>query len=204
MVLQVVGEMRQITFLADDRLLVGAGVSNVVLAHRALDHGLSGMEFAEGIPGTVGASVRLNAGAYDQSFGDSLLRALVVSPRGAGWRERDEINPTYRDTNLQATEVVAQIEVQLTRNSREKIASRMQELADRRARTQPIKARTFGSVFVNPGEELGHPALPPAWNLIADVVELIALARQRVHAESGIVLKPEIVFFGDIGLPPIR
>jgi UDP-N-acetylmuramate dehydrogenase len=233
-VVRLAGAFRQIDPLAGDQVRAGGGASNQVLVSRAIKLSLSGLEFAEGIPGTVGGSVRMNAGGYEGSFGSRLVRALVVTAEGSDWRSGDEIQPSYRKTALHDGEVVVAADLQLVEGERTRIKAAMDAYADHRRKSQPVKERTFGSVFVNPNDEGADQSLPSAWQAIAacaqvrrlgearisekhanfienlggataaDVVSLMAAARERVWTEIGIALRPEVVFFGDISLPPLR
>jgi UDP-N-acetylmuramate dehydrogenase len=145
---------------------VGAGVALPRLAKTLAARGLGGFEFLAGIPGTVGAAVRLNAGAHGQNLGQRLRRVWVVTPDLA-LKELtiEEIEPGYRTSRLLhrpqwlvvGAEFVWQTEV-----SPDEIQRTMRELLQKRRDLQPSHPRTCGSVFKNP------PDGPPAGRLIEE------------------------------------
>ncbi len=145
---------------------VGAGVALPRLAKALASRGLGGFEFLAGIPGTVGAAVRLNAGAHDRSLGQSLTRVWVVTP-ALEFRELtlSEIAPGYRTSGLlhlpQWLVVEAEFVVQ-EEASPEKIHRRMREFLEERRARQPAHPHTCGSVFKNPSQG------PPAGRLIEE------------------------------------
>jgi UDP-N-acetylmuramate dehydrogenase len=149
-----------------DTVRVGAGVGLPRLAKIMADWGQGGFEFLAGIPGTVGAAVRLNAGAHGQDLGRLLKRLWVVTPE-IELKELTmaEITPGYRTSRLLDLPrwLVVEAEFALTEEvSSAEIQRRLREyLEDRRAR-QPSHPRTCGSVFKNP------PGGPAAGRLIEE------------------------------------
>jgi UDP-N-acetylmuramate dehydrogenase len=145
---------------------VGAGVALPRLARFLADRGLGGFEFLAGIPGTVGAAVRLNAGAHGRNLGQSLKRLWVVTP-ALELKELtiSEIAPGYRTSGLihLSPWLVVKAEFVLQEEaSPETIHRRMRELLEERRARQPAHPRTCGSVFKNP------PQGPPAGRLIEE------------------------------------
>ncbi len=145
---------------------VGAGVALPRLAKTLASRGIGGFEFLAGIPGTVGAAVRLNAGAHGQNLGQSLRRVWVVTP-ALEFKELtvSEIAPGYRTSGLlhlpQWLVVEAEFVVQ-EEASPETIQRRMREFLEERRARQPAHPRTCGSVFKNPSQG------PPAGRLIEE------------------------------------
>jgi UDP-N-acetylmuramate dehydrogenase len=147
-----------------DTLRVGAGVSLPRLAQAAARLGFAGFEFLSGIPGTVGAAVRLNAGAEGRDLAGALVRVWVVTPQ----LQLLEFTPTelnfgYRSSLLLNFPhwLVVEAEFLLgTPAPPEAIKARMQELLQARKARQPSNPRSCGSVFKNP------PGGPPAGLLI--------------------------------------
>ena len=145
---------------------VGAGVALPRLARTLAARGLGGFEFLAGIPGTVGAAVRLNAGAHGHNLGQHLKRVWVATPE----QELKELNlaeiaPEYRTSRLlrQPHWLVAEVEFVLSaESSPEEIQRSMRELLEERRLRQPSHPRTCGSVFKNP------PQGPPAGRLIEE------------------------------------
>jgi UDP-N-acetylmuramate dehydrogenase len=149
-----------------DTLRVGAGVMLPRLAKSMAAWGQGGFEFLAGIPGTVGAAVRLNAGAHGRDLGRLLKRLWVVTP-DLEIRElpATAIAPGYRTSRLlhHPHWLVLEVEFLLQEeNSPEEIHRRMGELLKERRVRQPSNPRTCGSVFKNP------PGGPPAGRLIEE------------------------------------
>lgn len=147
-----------------DTLRAGAGVSLPRLARMAAELGFSGYEFLAGIPGTVGAAVRLNAGAHGGNLAQVLRRVWVATPQ-LQLREFQaaELGLAYRSSLLLNFPhwLVVEAEFQLaTPAAPETIQSRMQELLAYRRSRLPANPRSCGSVFKNP------PGGPPAGLLI--------------------------------------
>lgn len=213
----------------DELLVAGGGAPNAVALHRARAAALGGFEFACAIPGTAGGGVRMNAGAYGSDWAAILERALVVDADGATWRTRDELGLEYRRSALRHDEVVADVEFRLTPRPADEIKARIADLQAQRKAAQPTNKRTYGSVFKNPDHELtagrmleacglkgyrigGAQISPRHANFIEnagaartdDALALMAEARRRAHEEYGVELEHEVVFLGEIDLPPLE
>jgi UDP-N-acetylmuramate dehydrogenase len=209
-------------------LVAGGGAANAVCLHRARAAGLGGFEFACAIPGTAGGGVWMNAGAYGSDWQAILVRALVVTADGAGWRTASELGLSYRHSDLRHGEVVAQVEYRLEPRPEAEIRTRVAELVAQRKATQPTNKRTFGSVFKNPPGELGAGRMLEACGLkghriggarispvhanfienaegatSADAIALMAEARRRAHEQFGVELVHEVEFLGQIDVPPL-
>lgn len=206
-----------------DRLRAGAGVALPKLARRLADDGVAGFEFLEGIPGTVGAGVRLNAGAFGQHLAERLTRVWVATPAGRLLEFTPaELEPGYRSSRLLFFPHWLVVEAEFSLPGEDDpvaIRARMAELAARRRALQPSNPRSCGSVFKNP------PQGPPAGRLIdqaglkgmrlgdavvsrkhanfilnagrataAQVKALIALIQEEVWRRFGVALEREVVF----------
>jgi len=150
----------------EDTIRVGAGVALPRLAQTLAVWSQGGFEFLAGIPGTVGAAVRLNAGAHGGDLGQRLKRVWVVTP-ALELKELTaaEVAPGYRTSHLLHLPhwLVVEAEFVLAEEtSQETIQQRMRELLEVRRARQPSHPRTCGSVFKNP------PAGPPAGRLIEE------------------------------------
>ena len=210
-----------------DLLHAGAGATNAVCLHRTRAAGLGGFEFACAIPGTVGGGVQMNAGAYGGDWSQILVRALVVTARGSGWRTPAELGLEYRRSALGPGEVVARAEFRLAPKPPDEIKATVAELQARRKAAQPTNKRTFGSVFKNPDHELsagrmleacglrghrigGAQISPRHANFIenagdataSEALALMAEARRRALEQFGVELEHEVQFFGALELPP--
>jgi UDP-N-acetylmuramate dehydrogenase len=228
LVLKLAGELTR-TEVRGRVLVAGGGAPNAVALHRARAAGLGGFEFACAIPGTAGGGVRMNAGAYGGDWAAILERALVVTADGADWRTGAELGLSYRHSDLAAGEVVAEVEFGLTPRAPDEIKAIVGDLQAERKAAQPTNKRTYGSVFKNPQHELsagrmleacglkgyrigGAQISPRHANFIEnadgarseDAVALMAEARRRAWAGYGVELEHEVVFLGELELPPLE
>ncbi|MFA6376913.1 MAG: UDP-N-acetylmuramate dehydrogenase [Candidatus Paceibacterota bacterium] len=137
-------------------LIVGAGTPLAALAKFALDHSLAGMEWAAGIPGTVGGAIRGNAGAFHREMGEAVakVRALRVMPDGLESRifQKSECDFSYRDSIFKRDKnlVVVSAALSLTKGDQAGIKAEMDEYLTKKATTQPLEHPSAGSVFANP------------------------------------------------------
>jgi UDP-N-acetylenolpyruvoylglucosamine reductase len=209
-------------------LIAGGGAPNAVCLHRARAAGLGGFEFACAIPGTAGGGVWMNAGAYGGDWAGILERALVVDGDGSHWRTPEELGLGYRRSDLRHGEVVARVEFRLTPRPSGEIKAVVADMQARRKAAQPTNKRTYGSVFKNPDHELtagrmleacglkghrigGAQISPRHANFIEnadgarseDAIALMAEARRRTWEQYGVELEHEVVFLGEIELPPL-
>ncbi len=207
-------------------LRCGGGAPLAVVVGRASQWGLSGIEFGCAIPGTVGGGVRMNAGAYGGEIRDVLVEALVLSPGAQRQGGPEELEMTYRHSNVGPQEVVAGATLRLTPADPAAIKATVAGMQARRKAAQPAKVRTFGSVWKNPAGELsagmllercglkGHAVggariSPVHANFIentggarsADVIALMAEARRRAREQFGVELEHEVQMVGPIALP---
>jgi UDP-N-acetylmuramate dehydrogenase len=227
LVVKLSGQLARVRVEGED-LIAGGGAPNAVCLHRARTAGLGGFEFASAIPGTAGGGVRMNAGAYGSDWRAVMREAVVVDAGGARTVTADELELTYRHSNLSAGEVVAEVRFALAPRPPDEIKATVSELLAQRKATQPTNKRTFGSVFKNPsaeagagwmieqcglkGHRIGGACISPRHaNFIenagdatsADAVALMAEARRRVHEQFGVGLEHEVRFLGPIELPPV-
>jgi UDP-N-acetylmuramate dehydrogenase len=225
LVLRLAGELADVAVDAE-RVVAGGGATNAVVLHRARAAALGGFEFASAIPGTVGGGVWMNAGAYGGDFAQVLERALVVTAGGSTWHTPEELGLTYRHSDLEHGQVVAQAELRLRPRPAEEIKTLVSELQARRKAAQPTNKRTFGSVFKNPEHELtagrmleacglkghrigGAQISPLHANFIenadgartADAVALMVEARRRAREQFGVELRHEVELLGLPELP---
>jgi UDP-N-acetylmuramate dehydrogenase len=134
-------------------LVVGGGHSLVSLATSISRKGLSGLEFASGIPGSVGGAVFMNAGAHGSDISRILEKALVLFEDGKlEWVSNEEMEFSYRTSVLQKKRpgVVVEAVFSLTEGNKEEIFSEMQKNKDYRKETQPWNFPCAGSIFRNP------------------------------------------------------
>ena len=207
-----------------DPALIGAESGTVLasLAHRLANQGLSGLEWAVGVPGTLGGALVNNAGAYGQCMADCLVRAQVLEPDGGPhWHAVDWFEYEYRSSRLKRQRpgsgqaVILQAELRLKHRPQAEIETQIAACAGRRKATQPTGA-SAGSMFKNPpgdcagrlieaaglnGAAIGGAQISPVHaNFFvnqgnasaADVAALIELAQSSVRARFGVELELEI------------
>ena len=204
--------------LDETHIRVMAGVTMTRAAMFAARQGLSGLEFAHGIPGTVGGGVYMNAGAYGGDIGSVLTRAEVMDPEGNVLTfSREDMGFSYRHSRLEDTPgiVLAAVFCLKPLDSGD-ILNRMKELMAKRSASQPLDLPSAGSAFKRPvggyaaalideaglkGYQVGGAAISRkhagfAVNLggatARDVTELLRQVSDRVFEKSGIRLEPEV------------
>jgi UDP-N-acetylmuramate dehydrogenase len=138
----------------------GAGALDLNVALSARDAGVGGLEFLSGIPGTIGGALRMNAGAYDSDVSQVFLHADALDAKGALHRlGKAEMGFTYRHCAVPEDWIFVAGAFEGRADDPRAIHARIQEIQSKREESQPIRARTGGSTFVNP---MGHKA----WRLI--------------------------------------
>jgi len=229
LVLKLDGELASVA-QQGERLFCGGGARLPSAAAKAAGWGLSGLEFGVNIPGSVGGAVKMNANAYGGELARVLEWVDVVTPAGSDRRAPEQLDFAYRSSNLGRHEVVARISFRLARAESEEIKATMAALRKSRHEAQPSGIKTFGSTFKNPADERaeGRTAgqlLEAAGcrglraggarfsvkhaNFVentggattADVLELMAAGRRRVHERFGLVLEPEVQTLGEVRWP---
>lgn len=205
----------------DGRVRAGASVSLPVLARRTTAAALSGFEWAVGVPGSVGGAVRMNAGGHGAETAETLVSAEIVDLAGGrdGTIDASELGLGYRRSNIRASEVVVAATFALEPGDAAQGAVTISEIVRWRREHQP-GGQNAGSVFTNPpGESAGRLidacglkghrrgsayVSPKHANFFQadeggsadDVAALIAEVRERVLAETGIDLVPELRMIG--------
>lgn len=204
--------------LDDTRIRVMSGVTMTRAAVFAANLGLAGMEFAHGIPGSVGGGVYMNAGAYGGEIRDICESVEIMDMAGnVKHYSREEMAFSYRHSILEEKPgIVVSAVFRLEPKPTEEIRTRMKELQGKRSASQPLDLPSAGSAFKRPvggyaaalieqaglkGYQVGGAAISAkhagfAVNLggatAADVQNLLAQVSDRVFAHSGIRLEPEI------------
>ncbi|HSS43469.1 MAG TPA: UDP-N-acetylmuramate dehydrogenase [Solirubrobacterales bacterium] len=213
-----------------DRVLCGGGYRFPSAAAKTAGWGLSGLEFGVNIPGTTGGAVRMNANAYGGQLAEVLEWVDVCTAAGTDRRTPDQLDFTYRHSNLREGEVVAKASFQLTPADPDEIRATLASMRERRRQAQPSGIKTFGSTFKNPEGEraegrsagqlleaagcrgLRHGGARYSEkhaNFVendrdattADVLELMAEGRRRVYERFGVELEPEVQVLGEVAWP---
>lgn len=196
---------------------VGAGYSLARLSQEAADRGLTGLEFARGIPGTVGGAVVMNAGAHGGSIQDILEEVKILAPEGEVQRlAKEDIQFGYRECSLRDQAIVLEGVFHLKPGDPDVIQATMSENLAKRKAAQPLELPNAGSVFRNPpGGSAGRLIEEAGWkgkrlggaqvsskhaNFIVnqgnatarDVLALIREIQKDVHHQFGVELKTEV------------
>lgn len=139
--------------IKDNIVIAGAGVSLIKLANICMEKGLNGLAFAGGIPGLLGASTAMNAGAYKEDM-SSIVKEIKVLTHNLEIKtmKNSELEYTYRDSFLKRNKdfICVEVTLSLEHEDKEIIKHRMLDRRDRRISSQPVNMPSAGSVFRNP------------------------------------------------------
>jgi len=218
-------EFRSISFSAKNRLTdtdvsVGGGCSLVRLSQSCMERGLAGLEFAGGIPGTVGGAVIMNAGAWECELSSVVERLTLLSGDGERVMGRKDLHFGYRSWHdyggFFEKPVVAEVTFRLDRADPLKIREYSRTLQKKRKKKQPAGSATAGSFFKNPvndsagrlieasglkGMRVGGAEVSECHaNFLinnggataADMLSLMGKIQEKVKKDSGIDLEPEV------------
>jgi UDP-N-acetylmuramate dehydrogenase len=200
----------------------GAAVAMTQLVREAARRGLGGLEFAEGIPGSVGGALYMNAGAYGSEMEKVVARVEGTTPAGEPVAfDRDGMTFSYRDSHLPPGTIVTAVTMRLEKKDAVEVSTKVRELVTRRKASQPAGFPNSGSMFRNPpgdfagrlieaagfkGRRIGDAQISDRHaNFIvnhggaraADVKELMDAARAEVKTRFGVELVPEVRFLGE-------
>lgn len=206
-----------------EKITSPAGAQLGAVCEAARDNGLTGLEFAYGIPGTVGGAVYMNAGAYGGEMKDVVNKTFHVGPDGYGSFSSDELSFGYRKSAYTGTKLaITKVEFQLHHGDKEKIGEKMRDLLSRRHAKQPLELPSAGSVFKRPtghyagalieqcglkGARVGGAcvSLKHAGFIVndsgatcRDVIELVEKIKSEVLRKTGVTLECEIRIVGEI------
>jgi UDP-N-acetylmuramate dehydrogenase len=213
-----------------DRVLCGGGARLPSASAKAAGWGLSGLEFGINIPGTAGGAVKMNANAYGGQLAEVLEWVEVCTASGVDRRTPDQLGFAYRNSNLAEGEVVSRASFALAPAEPTIVKATLAAMREKRREAQPSGIKTFGSTFKNPDDSraegrsagqlleaagcrgLRHGGARFAEkhaNFVenmgeattADVLELMAEGRARVHERFGVELEPEVQVLGDVRWP---
>jgi UDP-N-acetylmuramate dehydrogenase len=202
-----------------EQVKVSTGYSLARLAQEAGEQGLSGLEFARGIPGTVGGAIVMNAGAHGREIQDTLVQVKILTLDGKIQElSKKDIQFGYRECSLRGKAWVLEGTFQLQRGNIEEIKKVMQENLAKRKAAQPLELPNAGSVFRNPaGDSAGRLIEQAGWkgkgrggalvspkhaNFIVntgnafaeDILALIREIQIDVHKKFGVELKTEVQY----------
>ncbi|HXN86305.1 MAG TPA: UDP-N-acetylmuramate dehydrogenase [Candidatus Binataceae bacterium] len=206
----------------DVNVTAGAGVDFGELVETVVERGLEGLEFGEGIPGTVGGGLVMNAGAFGGEIAKVVTLVHGVTAEGdARALTPGEVNFAYRRTELPKHFVISRVDFELHHGDREKLRAKVTELRAKRAARQPRGVPNAGSIFKNPPGNFAGRLLESAGmkghriggagfsehhaNFIVnlggaraeEVRALIEMAKLKVMESSGVTLDTEVRLVGD-------
>ncbi len=205
------------------KITAQAGAMLSKIANTAASNGLGGMEFAAGIPGSVGGAVVMNAGAYGGEMKDIIERVYVLDENGAQLElDRDALDFGYRHSCIPKKKyIVTKVVLELVPRDEAEIRSEMKELNEKRAEKQPLQYPSAGSTFKRPegyfagklimdaglrGYQVGGAQVSEKHcgfvinkgdATAADICQLMRDVSDKVQAQFGVVLEPEVKMIGE-------
>ncbi|MGN1195585.1 MAG: UDP-N-acetylmuramate dehydrogenase [Acutalibacteraceae bacterium] len=219
-VMKLCGEFEEIKLIDEATVEAGAGVNLAALCKFALSKGLKGLEFAFGIPGSVGGAAYMNAGAYGGEMKDVVEKCFHVTSDGnTGCLCANELDFSYRKSAYASNGfIITKVVFRLEKGDKTEIKEKMEDLLNRRVTKQPLEYPSAGSVFRRPegyfagalieqsglkGKTIGGAQVSEkhAGFIInvgdatcADVKELISFCQTTVKEKFGVSLETEIKF----------
>lgn len=217
------GSMLRDIKVSGNVLTFGSGVSLAQASKKAAELGLSGMEFAVGIPGSIGGAVYMNAGAYDGEMSKVVKSVRVMDAAGeVSELSAGELDFGYRHSALQGSgKIVTSVTVELAAGDKQAITEKMADFSNRRITKQPLELPSAGSMFKRPpgyfagtlidqtglkgytvgGAQVSTKHAGFVVNIggatAADVLQLISDVQAKVFAAHGVHLEPEVLVLGE-------
>ncbi|MBR3954255.1 MAG: UDP-N-acetylmuramate dehydrogenase [Clostridia bacterium] len=219
-VIQLTDGLTQMKLVEDNLIYCEAGVILARLAMFALENGLTGLEFAHGIPGSVGGAVFMNAGAYGGEIKDCVVAVRHLTPEGEILvTDAKDLFFTYRHTSFtENNHLILGAFFRLANGDKAAIRARMDELIQKRRTSQPLEMPSAGSTFKRPpagyaaahidecglkGRSVGGAQVSTkhagfvvntGGATAQDVKDLMKVIQETVKAEHDVLLEPEVVF----------
>jgi UDP-N-acetylmuramate dehydrogenase len=222
-VISVVGVLDKLELNDEKGITVGAGISCAKAARFAAKHGLAGVEFLAGIPGTIGGALAMNAGAYGGEIWNYVSQVETINR--AGKRQihaKDHFDIAYRSVSISDDEWFVATSLKLENSTKATVEKSIREMLAERAEAQPLGQRSCGSVFRNPqddyaarliddcglkGKQFGGATVSEKHaNFIInsgnasslDIEQLIELIQTTVYEKHAIQLIPEVKIIGEV------
>ena len=222
-VIKLAGEFARMT-VEGSRIRVGGAVTMAAAARKALDLGLTGLEFAAGIPGTVGGGMVMNAGAYGSDLSRVTEAVLLVDGRGEALEKTNaQMEFGYRTSAIKdGSYIVTEAVLALEPGNPEEIRRTMDELAVKRREKQPLEYPSAGSTFKRPegyfagelimkaglagfrigGAEVSKKhcgfVINTGGATASDVQQVICEVQRQVKHRFDVELEPEVIFLGEL------
>lgn len=223
-VIRLGGEFKTVSLADSTTVRCGAGATLASLCSFALENSLGGLEFAWGIPGSVGGAVYMNAGAYDGEIKNAASCVWYInSDLEPAKRSGADLGFSYRKSSFtDSNEIITEVYFSLEPNSKENIRSKMDELLQRRKSKQPLEFPSAGSTFKRPeggfaaalieecglkGKSIGGAQVSTKHSgfvinkggaTCEDVKNLIAYIKEQVYSQKGIMLECEVKMIGEL------
>lgn len=217
------GNMLNEIKVEENGITFGSGVSLALASRKAAENSFTGMEFAVGIPGSIGGAVYMNAGAYDGEMANVVSSVRVMDAAGkVTVLSADDLQFAYRKTALQNSGlIVTSVTVTLKKAEQSDIYAKMDDFSQRRISKQPLELPSAGSMFKRPpgyfagtlidqtglkgytvgGAQVSEKHAGFVVNIgnatAADVLQLIKDVQDRVMAAHGVYLQPEVLVIGE-------
>ena len=221
-VVSVVGLLNELKKINETDIFIGAGVSCVKAAHFSAKHGLEGIEFLAGIPGTIGGALAMNAGAYGGEIWSYIKEVETINRKGKREIfEKDKFDINYRSVSISENEWFIACKMKLEISTRTVVSDRIKKMLSERADGQPLGKLSCGSVFKNPtnqhaaklielcglkGKKVGGAVISDKHgNFIIntgnatslDIEQLIEFIQACVYEKYDIKLIPEVRIIGE-------
>ena len=221
-VINLADGFKDLYWQTEDYVIAGAGVKLAKIVNECRKRGLSGLEFAVQIPGTVGGAVAMNAGAYTGEISNLVVGIDVTDTKGnKRFIRRDELSFSYRSCSLKPDYIITRVHLKFKKRDVSIIEKQMDEFIKRREKTQSVRLPNAGSIFKNPeglcagklidevglkGARIGDAVVSDIHaNYIVnlgdakakDVFALINIMKDRVFKEKGVLLEEEIKIVGE-------
>ncbi len=220
-VIRLAGEFTQAEVKGNE-LIAGAACPISLLLRLSIQHTLSGLEFAIGLPGSLGGAVYMNAGSKDVGIGSLVKEIHLVCPDGSyEIRSGENLHFSYRHSSLKPGEIITRIILKLREEGRkEELLSKMKEGYAHRVSHQPLREKSAGCIFKNPpggsagelidlaglkGFSIGDAQVSTIHaNFFINqhqascdqILRLMNLAQKKVHQFCGLALEPEVLIWG--------
>ena len=221
-VVSVVGLLNELKKINETDIFIGAGVSCVKAAHFSAKHGLEGIEFLAGIPGTIGGALAMNAGAYGGEIWSYIKEVETINRKGKREIfEKNKFDINYRSVSISENEWFIACKMKLEISTRTVVNDRIKKMLSERADGQPLGKLSCGSVFRNPtnqhaaklielcglkGKKVGGAVISDKHsNFIIntgnatslDIEQLIEFIQACVYEKYNIKLIPEVRIIGE-------
>lgn len=221
-VIRLSGDFDKVT-AEGDMIKAGAAALLSSVARTAIDNSLTGLEFASGIPGSVGGAMVMNAGAYGGEMKDAVVSVKVMDENGdVSEYSNEEMAFGYRDSILKRRKlIVIETEFKLNKGDKESIKNTMDELNKKRREKQPLEYPSAGSTFKRPAGYFAAKLIEDAGlkgytvggacvsekhagfcvnkdnGTASDFYKLMSDVKDRVYKDSGVTLEPEVIMLGE-------